>query len=93
VQLTATLPAADIEALVDFVTARALRRLEVSAVSPWMNVTSAAAYLDWPPKRLYNLVSKGEIPHRKHAGRLLFNRKELDRWLNEQYQGPEEFRP
>lgn len=49
--------------------------------SPWMNVATAAAYLDWPRQRLYKLTAQGAIPHYKHDGRLLFNRQELDQWL------------
>jgi len=53
----------------------------------------AARYLGWPRKRLYNLVSTREIPHRKQGNRLLFNRRELDRWLDRFYQGPMDFGP
>lgn len=59
--------------------------------SPWMNLHSAAEYLDFPKKRLYNLVATNQIPHRKQGNRLLFNRQELDRWLDACYQGPSEF--
>ena len=49
--------------------------------SPWMGVEKAAAYLDWPRGRLYKLAARGEIPHYKQEGRLLFRRDELDEWL------------
>jgi excisionase family DNA binding protein len=52
-----------------------------SGGSPWMNVATAAAYLDWPRQRLYKLTAQGAIPHYKHDGRLLFHRHELDQWL------------
>jgi excisionase family DNA binding protein len=55
---------------------------EQGAASPWMSITSAAAYLDWPKQRLYKLCASGEIPHYKHEGRLLFRRDELDAWLS-----------
>jgi excisionase family DNA binding protein len=51
--------------------------------SPWMNVASAAAYLDWPRQRLYKLTAQGAVPHYKQDGRLLFHRQELDQWLAE----------
>ena len=51
--------------------------------SPWMNVATAATYLDWPKQRLYKLTAQNAIPHYKHDGRLLFNRQELDHWLAE----------
>lgn len=50
--------------------------------SPWMNVATAARYLDWPRQRLYKLTASGAIPHYKHDGRLLFHRGELDTWLS-----------
>jgi excisionase family DNA binding protein len=50
--------------------------------SPWLSVSSAAEYLDWPKGRLYKLSARGEIPHYKHEGRLLFRRDELDEWLS-----------
>lgn len=49
--------------------------------SPWMNIESAAAYLDLPRQRLYRLTASGAIPHYKQEGRLLFRRQELDGWL------------
>jgi excisionase family DNA binding protein len=54
--------------------------------SPWLNIESAAAYLDWPKQRLYKLTAQGAIPHYKHDGRLLFHRGELDAWLGEHAQ-------
>jgi excisionase family DNA binding protein len=67
---------------------RLLDWLRANVVSPWMNTDKAAKYLDWPKKRLYNLVSTGEVPHRKHGNRLLFQRDELDRWLDRYVEGP-----
>jgi excisionase family DNA binding protein len=55
--------------------------------SPWLNVASAAAYLDWPRQRLYKLTAQGAIPHYKQEGRLLFHRQELDHWLSQHRQG------
>jgi excisionase family DNA binding protein len=49
--------------------------------SPWMNIHTAAGYLDWPRQRLYKLAAQGAIPHYKQDGRLLFNRDDLDGWL------------
>jgi excisionase family DNA binding protein len=53
-----------------------------------MTAAEAAEYLRFPLKRVYNLTQRGEIPHRKQEGRLLFHRVELDRWLDEFYVGP-----
>jgi excisionase family DNA binding protein len=78
---------------VDRIAERVLDRIQLPTDAPWMNLKAAAEYLDWPPKRLYNLVAKEGIPHRKHGNRLLFNRQELDRWLDLHYQGPSDFAP
>jgi excisionase family DNA binding protein len=56
--------------------------------TPYLTAGEAADYLRFPLKRIYHLTSRGEIPHRKQDGRLLFRRDELDRWLNEFYAGP-----
>lgn len=54
----------------------------------WMNVDSAAGYLDLPKKRIQNLTAAGRIPHHKEGGRVLYRRDELDAWLAEHYEGP-----
>ena len=84
-QLGAALAPA-LEQLVELVAWRLLelqagQRAEQAAASPWMGVTKAAAWLDWPKQRLYKLAAAGEIPHFKQGGRLLFHRGELDSWL------------
>jgi excisionase family DNA binding protein len=55
--------------------------------SPWMNIATAAGYLDWSRQRLYKLTAQGAIPHYKQEGRLLFHRQELDHWLASYRQG------
>lgn len=73
-----------VDAVAEAVVARLVERDRPggeAATSPWMNVTTAAAHLDWPRQRLYKLAAQGAVPHYKHEGRLLFNRHELDRWL------------
>ncbi len=49
--------------------------------SPWLTVEEAAEYLRWSKHRVYKNVGRDGIPHRKHGGRLLFHRQELDAWL------------
>jgi excisionase family DNA binding protein len=56
--------------------------------SPYMTAEEAATYLRFPKKRIYGLTSRGEIPHRKQDGRLIFRRDELDRWMDGFYVGP-----
>jgi excisionase family DNA binding protein len=85
---TAPLPAG-LEQLLDQLAQRIAHHLQahqparepVEEPPPWLNLTSAAAYLDWPKQRLYKLTASGAIPHYKHDGRLLFNKHELDHWL------------
>ena len=93
VAVTAAIAGTDIQALETRIIENLLEQLQGSISSPWMHVDQAADYLAWSKKRLYNLVSKGEIPHRKQGNRLLFNRLELDRWLDLHYQGPSDFAP
>jgi excisionase family DNA binding protein len=59
-----------------------------AAASPWMTVDEAADYLRWAVKRIRNLTSAREIPHRKQGGRVLYHRDELDAWLDRHYDGP-----
>jgi excisionase family DNA binding protein len=93
VAVTVTIADTEMDALENRIAERILERLQEAVSSSWINIDQAADYLAWTKKRLYNLVSQGEIPHRKQGGRLLFNRAELDRWLDLHYQGPEEFTP
>jgi Helix-turn-helix domain len=50
-------------------------------VSPWMNLKSAAVYLDTTEQALRARVKRGEIPVHRRDGRLYFNRHELDQWV------------
>jgi hypothetical protein len=44
----------------------------------YLDVAGAARFLgDCSPKRIYNLVERGVLPHRKFHGRLLFDPCEL----------------
>ena len=86
--VTSSIDDAEIEALEHRIEQRILKWLRAKALSPWMNTDKTAEYLDWPKKRLYNLVSAGLIPHRKHGNRLLFQREELNRWLDQYAEGP-----
>jgi excisionase family DNA binding protein len=85
---TENFPPSVVDALADRVAERILERVE-GATSPWLSAAKAAAYLDWPRERLYKLTAAGEIPHYKHAGRILFRRDELDQWLANYQQGYE----
>jgi len=86
------LPSALIDQIVSAVTELVLQHLTESSASsgrsPWMTVDQACEYLGWPKARIYKLTSAGAIPCRKHEGRLLFHRIELDSWLDEYREGP-----
>jgi excisionase family DNA binding protein len=69
----------DLAELVARRTVEIQRELDGSAsaatgASPWLSTATAAEYLDWPKGRLYKLSARGEIPHYKHEGRLLFRK-------------------
>jgi excisionase family DNA binding protein len=49
--------------------------------SPWMNIKTAATYLDTTEQALRARVKRGEIPVHRRDGRLYFNRHELDQWV------------
>ena len=78
-----------LEALAQRVAAIVAAQLEAPSSPRWLTADRAAEYLSVPVKRIYNLTSRGEIPHRKQDGRLLFRRDELDAWLDQFYVGPD----
>jgi hypothetical protein len=48
----------------------------------YFDVKGAARFLgNCSPKRIYNLVERGAIPHHKPHGRLLFDPRELREWV------------
>jgi hypothetical protein len=49
--------------------------------SPWMNIKTAAAYLDTTEQALRGRVKREEIPVHRRDGRLYFHRGELDEWV------------
>jgi excisionase family DNA binding protein len=48
-----------------------------------LNITQAAAYLNFAKQTLYGYTSKGVIPHLKKGKKLYFKRSELVKWVNE----------
>jgi excisionase family DNA binding protein len=49
----------------------------------WLNVSSAARYLDCSPERIRKLVARRAIPfHQEDVGcRVMFSRPDLDAWM------------
>ena len=86
--ITFTLSAEQLDQLVEAVTTRVAEQLgETNGRSPWLTAAEAADHLRWPVKRIYNLTAAVAIPHRKHEGRVLFHRDELDAWLDRYREG------
>jgi excisionase family DNA binding protein len=69
--------------VVDLIIERTMQRLEGSAfkAEPWVGVDQAAAHLCCKRQRIYDLVSRRTIPHRKEGTRLLFKLSHLDAWI------------
>jgi len=47
----------------------------------WLELKTAAEYLDCSPRRLYEFVGRDLIPHERDGRRILFLRSELDAWV------------
>jgi Helix-turn-helix domain len=49
----------------------------------WMNVATAARYLDISPERLAKAKQRGSVPHYQEGPgcRVFFRRSELDAWM------------
>lgn len=61
----------------------AARTAHVESSSPWLDVAGAALYLRCSPQRIYDLRHAGALTPHRDGRRLLFNRADLDRYLNE----------
>jgi excisionase family DNA binding protein len=54
----------------------------------WLTIDEAAEHTRIPKGKLYKLTAAGAVPHSKPGNRLLFNRADLDAWLDEHLEGP-----
>jgi excisionase family DNA binding protein len=52
-----------------------------SPVSPWLDTKGAADYLACSPGRIHDLVQLAKLSPRRDGRRLLFNRADLDAYL------------
>jgi excisionase family DNA binding protein len=67
-------------AVAERVSALVLER--VPQATEWLTVASAATYLATSEDAIRGHVKRGQIPcHRGAAGRILFDRAELDTWV------------
>ena len=77
-ELGVTLPPDVLEAIAERAAQIVLERLNGSAVSPWLTLADAAAYLGWSRQRLYK---RRDVPRYKHGGRVMYRRDALDAFL------------
>jgi excisionase family DNA binding protein len=54
----------------------------------WLTIEEAAEHTRIPKGQLYKLTAAGAVPHSKPGNRLLFNRADLDAWLDDHREGP-----
>jgi excisionase family DNA binding protein len=71
------------DVLLDVLVERTAARVRASApvAEPWVGVDAAASHLACKRQRIYDLVSRRTIPHRKEGTRLLFKLSHLDAWI------------
>jgi putative molybdopterin biosynthesis protein len=55
--------------------------------SDWLTTAEVARLLRLRPRTVYHLVSRGEIPHARARGRLLFDRAQVEHWIAAQSAG------
>lgn len=64
-----------------------LRQLVGLPEQDWLTTAEAARLLRLAPRTMYHLVSRGEVPHTRARGKLLFERSALQAWLAAQSRG------
>ncbi len=60
------------------------RALQMGGAGGYLNVDSAALYLDTTKDAIKSMVRDGKIEPVRRQPRLLFTRDELDRWVREE---------
>jgi excisionase family DNA binding protein len=63
-----------------------VKRVDDGGTSPWLDYQAASEYLTIPVDTLKKSVRT--MPHRKVGRRVLFNKQELDAWLDGYFEGP-----
>ena len=59
----------------------------MNEASEWLTTAEVARLLRIRPRTVYHLVSRGEIPHARARGRLLFDRAQVEHWIAAQSAG------
>jgi hypothetical protein len=81
------LPAEFLDHVAAQVAAEILDRIELPKQWPeWMNIDTAAAYLDISPERLHKLKQRDAVPYVQDGpgARVFFCRSDLDCWMRSQ---------
>jgi excisionase family DNA binding protein len=74
----------DVEQLAEAIAARLTATVTPAPPNTLLDVDGAASYLASTPTAIRSLVKRDAIPYYKTpAGRLLFDREELDAWVRE----------
>lgn len=83
--LVVSIPADQLDQLVDLVAARLADRLEPPTPTwpEWMSIETASRYLDCSVERLRKLVARNQIPFHQEGPRtrVFFNRFDIDGWM------------
>jgi putative molybdopterin biosynthesis protein len=51
-------------------------------MSDYFTTDELAEFLRIKPRKVYDLISKGDIPHSRVMGKLLFHKKEISNWIS-----------
>jgi excisionase family DNA binding protein len=51
-------------------------------MSDYFTTDELAEFLRIKPRKVYDLISKGDIPHSRVMGKLLFSKKEISKWIS-----------
>ena len=55
---------------------------KINVMSDYITTEELASYLRIKSRKVYDLVSKNQVPFKKVMGKLLFSKKEVDEWLD-----------
>jgi len=82
-EITITLPPEVMDELTRRVTEAVARSVETLRVPDLLTTSQAAAYINCKRQRIYDLMSRGDLPAIREGGRILIRRGDLDALLRE----------
>jgi excisionase family DNA binding protein len=56
---------------------------KTSEIKSLMDIGQVAAYINLSTSRIYKMVAKKEIPHIRVATKILFDKVDIESWLNQ----------